>query len=251
MENRTSFGLNAAAYRDFRPVYPESLYRWLAGLCPRHEAALDCATGTGQAAVGLARHFEHVVATDTDAAQIAAAPEHARIDYVAMPAEALAPTLGRFDLATVAQGAHWFDLPAFYRRLDALLQPDAIVAIWGYSHCHIDPAIDAAVRECLTDTVEPYWAQGSRIIVDHYRTIPFPYEEIRTPELRIVERWSRSRYLGFAATWSAYTRLLAAGQPDPLPLLVARLDRAGLWAEHELRTVQFDLHMRVGRAAGR
>jgi len=249
LENRTSFGRNAAAYRTFRPTYPISLYSWLSDSCAQHEAALDCATGTGQAAVALAHHFKHVVATDTDAAQLAAAEHHARIEYVAVAAEALTARLGRFDLVTVAQAAHWFDLPVFYQRLDPLLKPGAIVAIWGYSHCRVDAGIDAAMRECLTDPVEPYWAQGSRIIVDHYRSIPFPFEELPVPGFAIVERWSRADFFGFAGTWSAYRRLLAAGQADPLPLLAARLDSEGLWTDEERLTVRFDLHMRVGRAA--
>ena len=154
MENRTSFGLNAGAYRAFRPTYPDTLYAWLAGLCEQRGAALDCATGSGQAALGLVRHFERVVATDTDVAQIASADRHERIDYVVVAAEELSPELGRFDLVTVAQGAHWFDLPVFYRRLEALLNPGAIVAFWGYAHCRVNPQIDALLEQCLVAAVD-------------------------------------------------------------------------------------------------
>ncbi|MGD2167810.1 MAG: class I SAM-dependent methyltransferase [Gammaproteobacteria bacterium] len=247
MENRTSFGLDAGAYRTFRPTYPDSLYAWLAGACERHDAALDCATGNGQAARALAEYFDRVVATDTDAAQIRSAEAHERIEYVVVAAEALPPGLGTFDLVTVAQGAHWFDLEAFYSRLRPLLAPAAVVAIWGYSHGRVNAAIDAVLEECLVRAVDPFWAQGNRIIMDHYRTIAFPWDEIAAPSFVIEERWSRAAFFGFVRTWSAYKRLLAAGQPDPLGILAERLDAAGLWPGEAVRDVRFDLHMRVGR----
>jgi SAM-dependent methyltransferase len=247
MENRTSFGLHADAYRAFRPEYPDSLYGWLAGLCERHDAALDCATGSGQAACGLVRHFRRVVATDTDPAQIAEALRNERIEYVVAPAEALTPALGTFDLVTVAQGAHWFDLPVFYSRLEALLAPGAVVAIWGYSHCRIAPDIDAAVQECLNTAIDPYWAEGNRIIMDHYRTIPFPYDEIEAPAFTMVVNWTPEAFFGFARTLSAYKRLRATAAPDPLERLAARLESDRLWPRERQLSVAFDLHMRIGR----
>ena len=38
----------AACYAEFRPTYPEALFAWLASLCNEHDAAWDCATGSGQ-----------------------------------------------------------------------------------------------------------------------------------------------------------------------------------------------------------
>ena len=250
MENSTSFGLDARAYRAFRPLYPDPLYAWLAGLCANRTAALDCATGTGQAAVGLAQHFEHVVATDTDAAQLASATAHPRIDYVVAAAEALPATLGRFDLVAVAQGAHWFDLPKFYRRLTALLVPAAIVAIWGYSFPRIDAAVDRLLQRALYTAVDPFWAQGNRVIMDHYRSIAFPFDEIDPPAFEIRERWDRETFFGFVRTWSAYKRLLAAGEPDPLPGIRAKLEESGAWPAEERRDMRFRLHMRIGRLSG-
>ena len=50
----------AATYARSRPTYPAALYEWLAGLVERRELAWDCATGSGQAALGLAAHFARV-----------------------------------------------------------------------------------------------------------------------------------------------------------------------------------------------
>jgi ubiquinone/menaquinone biosynthesis C-methylase UbiE len=250
MENRTSFGLDADAYRTYRPIYPDSLYQWLAGQCRRHDAALDCATGNGQAALALAEHFARVVATDTDAAQIASAAAHERIDYVVVAAEELPSDLGTFDLVAVAQGAHWFDLEVFYQRLQPLLAPGAVIAIWGYSHCRIDAQLDALLDRCLVKAVDPFWAQGNRVIMDHYRSIPFPWDEIETPEFTMQERWTRDAFFGYVKTWSAYKRLIDAGLPDPLIELAQQLDAEGLWPKSATQQVAFDIHLRVGRGSG-
>src|SRR5207244_11963084 len=58
------FSDGARAYAAFRPRYPDALFAFLAGAVPRHDLAWDCATGSGQAAIGLARHFARVLASD-------------------------------------------------------------------------------------------------------------------------------------------------------------------------------------------
>src|SRR4029077_8666035 len=75
-------------YAKFRPHYPDELFEHLASISARHELAWDCATGNGQAAVGLARHFEKVIATDASAQQIESAEPDKRISYRVAPAEA-------------------------------------------------------------------------------------------------------------------------------------------------------------------
>src|SRR5437773_9814704 len=52
---------HAVEYAKFRPHYPDELFEDLALISPRHELAWDCATGNGQAAAGLARHFDRVI----------------------------------------------------------------------------------------------------------------------------------------------------------------------------------------------
>ncbi|MEO6526682.1 MAG: hypothetical protein ABIP93_08680 [Gemmatimonadaceae bacterium] len=58
------FSSSAAAYATYRPRYPAALFAWLASVTSGRERAWDCATGSGQAAIGLAAYFDHVVATD-------------------------------------------------------------------------------------------------------------------------------------------------------------------------------------------
>jgi len=247
MENRTSFGLHAADYRRFRPTYPAALYDFLAGACGRRRRALDCATGNGQAALALAERFDSLYAFDASRTQIEQAVPHPRVEYAVHEAEAIGPEAGRFDLVAAAQAAHWFDLPAFWQRLAPLLEPRAVVAVWGYSHCRVRPDIDALVRELLLQPIEPYWAEGHRVITERYAHIPFPFAEIAAPRFVIQERWDRAAFFGYVRTLSAHKRYVAEAGDEPLDRLELALERGSLWPGAQQIEVEFDVCLRVGR----
>jgi SAM-dependent methyltransferase len=247
MENSTSFGLHAADYRRYRPTYPAALYDFLAGACVRTERALDCATGNGQAALALAERFDAVYAFDTSRRQIEQAVPHPRIAYAVHAAEEIPREAGRFDLVAAAQAAHWFDLPAFWRRLEPLLEPRAVVAVWGYSHCRIRPDIDALVHELLLQPIEPFWAAGHRVITEKYEHIPFPFTEIPAPRFVIEEHWDRAAFFGYVRTLSAHKRYVAEVGDEPLHRLEAALAQRSLWPSAQPLDVEFDVCLRVGR----
>ena len=79
MKFKDHFSGHAVEYAKFRPRYPDKLFEYLASISPRHGLAWDCATGNGQAAVGLIRHFDSVIATDASARQIATANDNQTI----------------------------------------------------------------------------------------------------------------------------------------------------------------------------
>src|SRR5205814_7608216 len=81
------FSGHSADYAKYRPGYPPALFDWLASLTPTRALAWDVGTGSGQAAVPLARYFERVVATDPAEAQLRSAAPNERITYKVMPAE--------------------------------------------------------------------------------------------------------------------------------------------------------------------
>ena len=79
---RDHFSNHAVHYEAYRPTYPDDLFAYLAGLSPSRTLALDCATGNGQAAVGLMPHFRSVVALDASRKQLDLASIRDRIIYV-------------------------------------------------------------------------------------------------------------------------------------------------------------------------
>jgi len=104
----------SASYAAFRPRYPDALFDFLARTAPSQDLAWDAGTGTGQAAIGLARHFRHVIATDASNSQIEYATPDPRITYRVAPAETSGLDPSSVDLVTVAQALHWFDRNTFW-----------------------------------------------------------------------------------------------------------------------------------------
>jgi SAM-dependent methyltransferase len=233
-------------YAAYRPDYPAALFAWLAGLCTERELAWDCATGSGQAALGLAPHFRRVVATDASAEQIRHAAPHPLIDYRVAPAEASGLADHGVDLVTVAQAAHWFDLPHFYAEAARVLKPGGAIALWGYGRMLLPGEMDALFQRFYTETVGPYWPPERALIDDAYRSLDFPFTEIQSPAFAIEVEWTLPRLLDYLSTWSAVKRYQAARGRDPLPALLAELH--SLWGDPEAaRALQWPLFLRAGR----
>ena len=61
------FSGHSQDYSVFRPCYPAQLFSSLASLCSVRDVAWDCATGSGQAAIGLADHIDPALAAHNPA----------------------------------------------------------------------------------------------------------------------------------------------------------------------------------------
>jgi SAM-dependent methyltransferase len=233
-------------YAAYRPDYPAALFDWLAGLCSEHATAWDCATGSGQAALGLAPHFSHVVATDASAKQIHHAIPHPPIDYRVAPAEASGLAERSVDLVTVAQAAHWFDLPRFYAEVARVLKPGGVIALWGYGRMVLPGNMDEPFRRFYADTVGPYWPPERALIDDAYRSLDFPFAEIEAPAFSIEVAWTLPRLLDYLSTWSAVRRYRETNERDPLPALRTELESG--WGDPAMsRQLAWPLFLRVGR----
>ena len=154
-DHKDYFSSQAKRYANSRPDYPAGLIDFVAGLSARHELAWDCATGSGQAAVPLASHFAHVVATDVSENQIAHARPHRGVEYRVATAEASRLETASVDLVTVAQALHWLDRDRFYAEVRRVLAPGGAIAVWSYGDPAIedDPAIDAVLQRFNHETL--------------------------------------------------------------------------------------------------
>ena len=237
------FSQQAAVYAKFRPRYPEELFRWLASVAPSTELAWDCATGNGQAAVGLAEFFEGVIATDASEKQVANAERHPRVEYRVAVAEESGLESNSADLITVAQALHWFDLPRFETEARRVAQAGGIVAAWAYKLAKVSPAIDAIVNHYYSDVVGSYWP-AERVLVEKFEELPFAFNRIEEPPFEMTADWKVVDVLGYLRTWSATQRFMAAEQRDPLSEIQEELGNA--WGDRE-RRVAWPLTVRVGR----
>lgn len=284
------FSGHAELYRRYRPTYPAALYRWLGDLVEGDGPAggggsageggrpggggraghgragerapigraWDCATGNGQAAVGLAPLFRRVVGTDASTGQLAHARSHPRVAYVAALAERTPFPDACVNLVTVAQAVHWFRLDAFWAEVRRVVRPGGVIAVWTYELFSVDPGVDAVIRWFYSEVVGPHWPPERRLVEEGYRTLPFPFDEIggeaglrdrgapAIPEFVMRPRWRREDVLGQVSTWSAVRRYREAHGADPLDRLAPRLAEA--WPDpDEGRAVRWPLRLRVGR----
>jgi SAM-dependent methyltransferase len=237
----------ADAYAAFRPSYPDALGVFLASVAPGRGLAWDCATGSGQAATMLAAHFDSVVATDASAEQIASAEPHERVRYEVAPAHESGLPDHSCDLVTVAQAAHWLDLPLFYAEARRVLKPGGVLAIWCYVRAQTNRHnINEAIRHFQYERIERYWPPGRELVEDGYRSLPFPFERIETPELEMTARWRCAELLGYIGTWSAVARYRAAETRDPMADLADSLTRLCPQSE-EVLDIRWPLYIRAGR----
>ena len=247
------FSKQSRDYARYRPLYPATLYEYLASLTRGHDRAWDCGTGNGQAAIGLARHFQAVVATDPSEKQIAQAPAHDRIAYHVATAEDSGIDDRSIDLITVALAVHWFDLDRFYAEAQRVLRsPDAvsgkpggILAVWCYNLTEITPEIDRVMESYYHDVLGEFWPPQIRWVDEHYRTLPFPFDEIAAPEFAVEAAWSLRDLFGYLSSWSAAQKFAEARGFDPLNEV--RATWATAWGSMQVRTVRWPLYLRVGR----
>ena len=217
------FSDRSANYAQYRPRYPDGLFSFLAGLCEQHELAWDCATGNGQSALGLAEHFEQVMATDASDAQVAAAIPKPNVTYRVAPAEQSSLDANSVDLVTVGQALHWFDLLRFFAEAERVAKRGSVVAAWSYRMCEVDAAIDAVLDELYAGIVDKFWPPERDIVDNEYRDIEFPAPLIAIPDFTMTATWSIEEMLGYLRTWSASKRYEAQHGKDPVAIIERRL----------------------------
>ena len=235
----------AAAYSAHRPSYPAALVDFLARLAPERRLAWDAGCGSGQLSVLLAGSFDRVVASDASAEQLARAALHPKVEYRCAPAGVSGLPARVVDLATAAQAAHWFDLPAYYTEVRRVTRPGGIVALISYGVVAAGADLDAVIGPFYRDVLGSHWPLERRHVDDGYRSLPFPFEELDAPALEIRLDWRLEDLVGYVGTWSAVWALQQSEGPGPFATFRRQLTDA--WGTGAVRTVRWPLALRVGR----
>ncbi|MDA3809941.1 MAG: class I SAM-dependent methyltransferase [Spirochaetaceae bacterium] len=142
MENSTLFEDKSDLYASARHLYPPELFKYISTIVRGNKNAWDCATGSGQAAVGLSPFFDRVEATDISNNQISNAFDRKNIKYSVQPAEETNFKNQQFDLVNVAQALHWFDFSTFWNEVQRVLKPNGLFITYSYSWSTISEKID-------------------------------------------------------------------------------------------------------------
>ena len=240
------FSKHSDVYARSRPSYPDAIFSRLAQLASGRECAWDCATGSGQAAIGLARYFERVDATDASAKQIENAIATPGVVFSVQPAEATRFAAESFDAVCVAQALHWFDVGRFFAEAKRVLRPRGLLLVVGYDRCHFEPAIESEFDRTVLAPLKPHWPKQNRLLWDGYKDLPFPFTPVDFPSPAIELEWTLEHLLGYVASWSA-TRARIELRPEYLEQCGVALEP--LWGGGT-RRVTMPLHVKCGRHDG-
>jgi ubiquinone/menaquinone biosynthesis C-methylase UbiE len=252
------FSRVSANYARYRPAYPAGIFETVARYAPALDRAWDCATGSGQAAVGLSRHFREVIATDASPEQVEQATPLANVTYRVAPAEASGLDASSVNAITVAQALHWFNRDRFYTEVRSVATPGAILAVWFYAgRMSFSRPIDT-VTERIHGLFLDYWPPIYADLIQNmlhlerpecreqlFSALAFPFDPLPAPEFELVVHWTLGELIGGLATSSAAQRCLASTDRPRLLALFEELATA--WGDPlERNTGAETLAMRIG-----
>lgn len=243
---KDNFSRQSDLYVKYRPQYPSELYSYLQGLTEEHQLAWDCGTGNGQAALGIAKHYARVVATDPSEEQIRNAFPHKNVFYSVKTAEHSGLQDQSVDLITAANALHWFDFERFNKEANRVLKPGGVIAAWGYGNPSHSEEIDRVITHFHDEIIGAYWLPENRLVEKKYSTIPFPYSEITAPLFKIEKDLGFKDLTGLFGTWSAVQRYKDRNGNDPVKKIEEDLKAA--WQDLSVqKPFTWNLVLRVGR----
>ena len=239
------FSSQSTQYSIYRPKYPKRLFSYLHGECRETKLAWDVGTGNGQAAQALSLYFDKVYATDASSSQIVNAIPKSNINYAIANEQAPALKRRSVNLITVAQALHWFDLEVFYAEADRVLKRYGLIACWSYNMFSIDVKIDREIDWFYSEFLKEFWPPERRLVETRYRTLSFPFRELRPPNFEIKAIWNFENMLGFLNTCSAVSNFKSREGYEPISTNIERFKLA--WGDtDENKEVKWPISIRVG-----
>lgn len=243
MSTKDYFSGHSKLYATFRPTYPNDLYAFIFNHVKNFDAAWDCGTGNGQVASVLAGRFKQVQATDISRQQLDNGIQAKNIQYSVQQAEETTFEDRQFDLITVGQALHWFNLEKFYSEVKRVAKKDALLAVWGYAVCNVNRGVDEHFYHFYNHVVGPYWDSARRMVEEEYKQMPFPFDQIQTPKFSIQVEWTLEEFAGYLTTWSSTQKFIKDKNYNPVPEVVELI--RPFWNEKE--KVTFPVFLKLGK----
>ena len=233
-------------YAQSRPRYPAELFSYLASQVRQRSLVWDCATGNGQAALELVKHFDGVIATDVSVEQIHQATQHPRIEYYVAKSEQSGLDDRSVDMIAVASALHWFDIDAFYKEARRVIRPGGLLAAWTYHVGYVESPFDRVFGRFYFEVLYPYFAPGARLVDKRYETITLPGEALDSGNWSISAAWNLDQMLTFVASWSGTQQYIKERGENPVALIAEELEQ--LWGEPErIHVIRWPLYARISR----
>lgn len=240
------FSVQSDAYKKYRPTYPDDLYEVFLPLVKEKKECWDCGTGNGQVAVKLSNYFKKVYATDISENQIKLADKKPNIIYEVVRAEKTNFEENKFDLISVGQAIHWFDIQSFTREAKRVAKPDGIIAIWGYDLLKIEEKIDEIINRFYSEIIGSYWNKERKHVDNQYESIAFEFKEIKAPKkLSIKTNWTFEELIGYLNSWSSVQNYIRENKGlNPVNEIYGELEKE--WKGAQIKGVKFPIFMKMG-----
>ncbi|MEL7834743.1 class I SAM-dependent methyltransferase [Fodinibius sp. Rm-B-1B1-1] len=239
------FSKQADLYAKYRPTYPEEMYQYIFKHLNDQRAAWDCATGSGQVAGYLSDYFDKVWANDISEEQLQFAPQKENITYLNTPAETSGLPKNTFNLITIAQAIHWLDFKAFYKEVRRTARENALLAVIGYGMIRISNELNPIIDQLYEHAFGQYFNENRTYLDQRYQTIPFPFDEIKTPKFSRTYKWTIDQLAGYFNSWSAVQKIKSEHDYNPVDKTIAQLKSQ--LTNMEAINVTFPIFMRLGR----
>ena len=225
------FGDNADDYRAFRPHYPDALFAWLASAARQDRLAWDCGAGSGQAALGLSRHFTRVLATDPIPGSWRSRQKSPMSTIVWRARKTISACARRSISSPAPVRSTGSTCRIFTQTRGAPCAPRG-----SSRHGPMtgrERMSSRSTRSCAGSKRIFSAPSGRRIrrsYFDRYETLPFPFKEIDCPPFHTPVARSKGDLVSFLKTWSAVEKYRLHYGRDPLALVDRELEEA--WSAH-------------------
>jgi hypothetical protein len=100
------------------------------------------------------------------------------------------------------------------------------------------------IRSFYTKIIGPYWDAERKYVDEEYKTIPFPFNEIKAPDCKMEYYWTIKELEGYFNTWSALQKFMTANNYNPVPEVINHIKPN--WTNEKMK-INFRLHIRMGR----
>ena len=98
----------------------------------------------------------------------------------------------------------------------------------------------------MDDITGPYWSPRRQLVDEHYRTLPFPFDEINMPSYAIQVNLSLGSLKGYVDSLSATQKFIETRRYNPWDEI--EKDNLKAWGDpFTIYPAQWPLYMRVGR----
>ncbi|KAK4392510.1 putative methyltransferase DDB [Sesamum angolense] len=264
------FVKQAKQYSLGRPSYPQELFHFIASKTLSHDLAWDVRkrpscqiflTQKLHLPDQLANIYKNVVATDTSPKQLEFAAKLPNIRYQCTPPSMsiaeLQDNIGSessFDLVTIAQAMHWFDLPTFYQQVKWVLKkPNGVIAAWCYTVPEVNPTVDSLFNRFHTIDAGPYWESARTLVDQKYETIHLPFEPVDGLEHNGPFQFSSEKvidlesYFTYLRSWSTYQTAKEKGVELLTENVLEDFKRARNEDGKFEKTVSFPIYLRIGK----